>query len=148
MAANQKILTKEQLLAMPEEDYMNEQQLEFFRNLLNEQKEELEKSIQEAKTNLAQTERNTDLSDVATQQEMQQLYLRTVERQSKLLNKVNKTLEAIDNGDYGYCEVLGKPIGLKRLLARPTATMCIQAKEMQEHQEKTEGLTHTFKTHK
>lgn len=133
------MITKEQLLAMPKEDYMNEEQLAFFKNLLLQQKEELNHSIEQARSNLAEQERNPDPNDVATQQEMQQVYLRTVERQSKLLNKINKTLQLIEEGDYGYCEITGDPIGLERLLARPTATMSVAAKEIQEHHERTEG---------
>ena len=133
------MLTKEELLAMPEGDYMNKAQLGFFKTLLTEQKEELTASMVVAKQSLAHSEHNTDPNDVATQQEMQQLYLRTVERQGKLLNKVNESLQDIESGDYGYCELLGEPIGVPRLLARPTATLSIQAKEAQEHKEKTVG---------
>jgi DnaK suppressor protein len=133
------MLTKEELLAMPEKDYMNNAQLAFFKNLLEEQKEELNRAMSEAKQNLAKSEHNIDMNDVATEQEMQQIYLRTVERQSKLLNKINKTIRLIDSKDYGYCEISGDPIGIPRLLARPTATMSISAKEIQEHHEKTEG---------
>ncbi|MFT6836128.1 MAG: DnaK suppressor protein [Francisellaceae bacterium] len=134
------MLTQEKLLKMPEKDYMNEAQLQFFRALLKEQKDELSISVAEAKQNLSQTEHNIDLNDVATQQEMQQIYLRTVERQSKLISKINKTIILIDKQEYGYCEISGEPIGLKRLLARPTATMSVSAKEIQEHQERTGGI--------
>jgi DnaK suppressor protein len=134
------MLTKEQLFAMPEDDYMNKDQLAFFKALLTEQKDELDTSILAAKESLAHSEHNTDPNDVATQQEMQQIYLRTVERQGRLLNKITGSLRDIDSGEYGYCEVLGEPIGVRRLFARPTATMSIQAKEAQEHKEKTEGI--------
>lgn len=133
------MLSEKELLEMPEDDYMNEAQLNYFRHLLLNQKQELVEAIEAAKRSLAESERNTDLNDVATSQEIQQLYLRTVDRQSKLLRKVNKSLHAIDAGDYGFCEVTGEPIGLKRLLARPTATLSVQAKEIQEHQERTQG---------
>ncbi len=132
-------LTEAQLLAMPESDYMNEAQLEFFKKLLKLEEQELMHAIDEARAGLSNHEAEADLADVATQQEMQQLHLRTVERQTKLLKKVRETLRAIDEGDYGYCEETGEPIGLKRLLARPTATMSIQAKEAQEYKERTEG---------
>ncbi|MCF6766343.1 RNA polymerase-binding protein DksA [Thiotrichales bacterium 19S3-7] len=135
------MLTEAKLLAMKEDDYMNDEQLAFFRHLLEEHKNELVQSIEEAKKNLSEAEHNIDLNDVATQQEMQQLYLRTVERQGKLLRKVESAIKRTENGDYGYCEVTGEPIGLRRLLARPTATMSIQAKEIQEHHEKTEGTS-------
>ena len=134
------MLSEKELLSMSEDDYMNDQQLEFFRALLLKQQEELTSAIENAKKNLAGSERNTDLNDVASTQEMQQLYLRTVDRQSKLLRKVNESLRLIDSGDYGYCEVTGEIIGLQRLLARPTATLSVQAKEIQEHQEKTQGV--------
>ncbi|MCF6775280.1 RNA polymerase-binding protein DksA [Thiotrichales bacterium 19X7-9] len=135
------MLTEAKLLAMKEDDYMNDEQLAFFRHLLEENKQELVQSIEEAKKNLSEAEHNIDLNDVATQQEMQQLYLRTVERQGKLLRKVESAIKRTESGDYGYCEVTGEPIGLRRLLARPTATMSIQAKEIQEHHEKTEGTS-------
>ncbi|MBK2125945.1 TraR/DksA family transcriptional regulator [Fangia hongkongensis] len=133
------MLTEKELLKMPEDDYMNDEQLAFFKALLLQHKDELTIAIEDAKKSLAESERNTDLNDVATSQEMQQLYLRTVDRQSKLLRKVNGSLRLIDSGDYGYCEVTGDPIGVQRLLARPTATLSVQAKEIQEHQEKTQG---------
>ncbi|MCF6806803.1 TraR/DksA C4-type zinc finger protein [Thiotrichales bacterium 19S9-12] len=135
------MLTEAKLLAMTEDDYMNDEQLGFFRHLLEENKNELVLSIEEAKKNLSEAEHNIDLNDVATQQEMQQLYLRTVERQGKLLRKVESAIKRTESGDYGYCEVTGEPIGLRRLLARPTATLSIQAKEIQEHHEKTEGTS-------
>ncbi|MCF6767521.1 TraR/DksA C4-type zinc finger protein [Thiotrichales bacterium 19S11-10] len=135
------MLTEAKLLAMTEDDYMNDEQLGFFRHLLEEHKNELVLSIEEAKKNLSEAEHNIDLNDVATQQEMQQLYLRTVERQGKLLRKVESAIKRTESGDYGYCEVTGEPIGLRRLLARPTATLSIQAKEIQEHHEKTEGTS-------
>ena len=125
---------------MSNADYMNEQQLAFFKDLLSTQKNELTLAIDNAKKSLSESERNTDLNDVASSQEMQQLYLRTVDRQGKLLRKVNEALRYIENGEYGYCEVTGEPIGLKRLLARPTATLSVEAKEIQEHQERTQGV--------
>lgn len=133
------MLTKEEIFAMPEEDYMNQKQLEFFKNLLKIQLEQLNSSIKQAKENLLENEHNIDPNDVASQQEIQQLFLRTVEREGRLLNKVNKSLQCIENGEYGYCKATGEPIGLKRLYARPTASLSIAAKEAQEHKEKTEG---------
>lgn len=134
------MLTEKELLNMPEDAYMNEEQLAFFKELLLQQKQELSEAIDDAKQSLAESERNTDLNDVATSQEMQQIYLRTVDRQSKLLRKVNESLKHIENGEYGYCELTGEPIGVQRLLARPTATLSVQAKEIQEHQERTQGI--------
>lgn len=139
-----KIITKEELLKMPEKDYMNQKQLNFFESLLMEQAQEIELSVQQAKEALANSEQEIDLNDVATKQEMQQLHLRTMERQGKLLNKVKQSLIMIrkgKQGDYGYCLESGEPIGLHRLLARPTATLSIQSKQAQEHQERTVGTS-------
>ena len=133
------MLTEAKILKMSDDDYMNAEQLAFFEAVLKEQRAELTLSIEEARASLADNENNADPSDIATKQEMQQVHLRTAERQAKLLSKVNKAIERIHNDDYGYCEETGEPIGIPRLLARPTATMSIQAKEAQEHHEKTEG---------
>jgi DnaK suppressor protein len=138
---SKKIITEEQLLKMPESKYMNQDQLDFFENLLKEQAVELEDSILKAKEALADSEQEIDLNDVATKQEMQQLHLRTMERQAKLVKKLNKSLMLIKEGEYGYCLETGEPIGLRRLLARPTATLSIQSKQAQEHQEKTIGTS-------
>ena len=135
------IITEDQLLKMPESKYMNQKQLDFFENLLKEQAIELDSSILQAKQALADSEQEIDLNDVATKQEMQQLHLRTMERQAKLVKKLNKSLMLIKEGEYGYCLETGEPIGLKRLLARPTATLSIQSKQAQEHQEKTIGTS-------
>jgi len=102
-------------------------------------KTELEESIASARKALSENETNADPSDIATVQEMQQLHLRTVERQTKLMHKVEQAIDRINTGEYGYCEETGEPIGIPRLLARPTATMSIQAKEAQEYKERTEG---------
>ena len=141
---NKKIITKEELLKMPESKYMNQQQLDFFESLLLEQAKEIELSVQQAKEALANSEQEIDLNDVATKQEMQQLHLRTMERQGKLINKVKQSLMMIrkgSQGDYGYCLETGEPIGLQRLLARSTATLSIQSKQAQEHQERTIGTS-------
>jgi DnaK suppressor protein len=141
---DKKTITKEELLKMPESKYMNQQQLDFFESLLLEQAQEIELSVQQAKEALANSEQEIDLNDVATKQEMQQLHLRTMERQGKLINKVKQSIMMIrkgSQGDYGYCFETGEPIGLQRLLARPTATLSIQSKQAQEHQERTIGTS-------
>lgn len=129
----------EDLLKMKKSDYMNEKQLNFFKQILLLQKKEIVTIVYNIKKDLSKSERNADLNDIASSQEIQQIYLRNIDRQSKLLYKVNKALIRISKKEYGYCKVTGEPIGLKRLLARPTATLSIEAKEIQEHQEKTQG---------
>lgn len=133
------MLTEEQILKMSDEDYMNKEQLAFFRQRLLGMKQELMDVIEQARASLSAQEKNADPADVATLQEMQQLHLRTAERQTKLLHKIEASLKQIDAGEYGYCEETGEPIGIPRLLARPTATKSIVAKETQEYREKTEG---------
>jgi len=133
------MITEEQLKKMSDDEYMNEVQTEFFHHKLQEIKTDLEESIDIARQALADNEVSSDVSDIATKQEMQQLHLRTVERQTKLLHKVEEAINRVTTGEYGYCEETGEPIGILRLLARPTATMSIQAKEAQEYKERTEG---------
>ncbi len=133
------IINREQLLNMPESDYMNEVQLSFFRNLLETQKEEILADISEVKNTLQVNERNSDVTDIATVIEQQQIDLKRTDRERKLLNKINKTIKLIDEGEYGFCEETGEPIGLQRLLARPTTTLSIEAKQQQEFKEKTVG---------
>ena len=131
--------TKEDLIAMPESEYMNEDQLAYFLELLQTTRDELLKEIAEAKENLTVKEDMPDPLDLAAHQEMFQLNLRTTERKTRLLHKVETAIQRIHDGSYGYCSKTGEPIGVPRLLARPTATLCIDSKEQQEHHEKTEG---------
>lgn len=134
-----KALTEKDLLKMSEEEYMNDDQLQYFQNLLKNQKDEILETIRETRLQMASVESEADPSDVASNHEALQLGLRTSERLTKHLKNIESALQRISEGEYGYCEVSGEPIGLKRLLARPTATMSIQAKEDQEYREKIEG---------
>jgi DnaK suppressor protein len=134
-----KTITKEELLTMPADEYMNDVQLAYFKGILTQQKSEILADMENVKKELIGSEKNADMNDVASTYESQQLELKRVDRERKLLNKINHTLANIDNGEYGYCEVTGDEIGLKRMIARPTATMTIEAKERQEFKEKTVG---------
>ena len=134
-----KTITKDELLTMPADEYMNDVQLAYFKDTLNQQKSEILADIENIKKELIGSEKNADMNDVASTYESQQLELKRVDRERKLLNKINQTLANINNGEYGYCEVTGDEIGLKRMIARPTATMTIEAKERQEFKEKTVG---------
>jgi DnaK suppressor protein len=131
-------LTDEQILNMPEEDYMNPIQLAYFKiKLLLAEQEILDNA---KKTTQAFQEQDTnyiaDPSDRATLEEEYALELRTRDRERKLLQKIRKVLSFIESGDYGFCEDSGEPIGLKRLLARPTATLTIEAQERREKLQK------------
>jgi DnaK suppressor protein len=130
------MLTEEQLLAASEDDYMNDEQLEFFRNLLKTQAEEVRESLASAREQLASFENEPDELDKASVEEERRMALRFLDRQTKLLPKIDQSIKRIDDGDFGYCEVTGEPIGIKRLLLRPTATLCAEEKQRQEMKER------------
>lgn len=123
------------------EEYMNPDQLQHFTDILNSWKQELMEEVDRTKEHM-QTEINNyaDPSDRASQEEEFSLELRTRDRERKLIKKINKTLELIDRGDYGYCEACGVEIGIRRLEARPTATLCIDCKTLAEIKEKQLGV--------
>lgn len=130
------MLTEEQLLAASDNEYMNEEQLEFFRNLLKQQAEEVRESLANARAQLASFENEPDELDKAAIEEERRMALRFIDRQTKLLPKVDQALKRIDNDEFGFCEVTGDPIGIRRLLLRPTATLCAEEKQRQEMQER------------
>lgn len=123
------------LLAMPASDYMNDEQLQFFRHRLLAERSELEVHLKEVKTAIASHERDSDEADQASFEEELRLALRQADRESRLLSNIEAVLKRIENGEYGYCEETGEPIGLPRLFFRPTAKLCIEAKERQESKE-------------
>ncbi len=119
-----------------EDDYMNEDQLAFFRELLVKQQNELIENANSTTAELKKHETAPDPADRATQEEEYALELRTRDRERKMLNKIQASIRAIDSGEYGYCQDTGEPIGLKRLLARPTATLSVEAQERRERLKK------------
>ncbi len=120
----------------PEDDYMNEEHQAFFRELLMKLQEELINNAAATTDHLQEQESTPDPADRATQEEEYALELRTRDRERKLLAKVQASIRQIDEGDYGYCKDTGEPIGLKRLLARPTATLSVEAQERREQMKK------------
>ncbi len=131
------MLTEEELRAAPEEEYMSQEQLEFFRQRLLAQRAEIEADIERARGELSEAENEPDELDRASAEEERWLSLRISEREGKLLRKIDEALARIDEGSYGYCEDTGDPIGIPRLLARPTATLSAEAKARREQLEKT-----------
>ncbi len=129
-------LTEAELLAMPEDDYMNTRQLEFFRALLERMREEIFENGQTTISHLRETEATPDEADRATQEEEHVLEQRIRDRERKQLRKIDGALDRIANRTYGYCEASGEPIGLRRLLARPTATLSIEEQERHEREER------------
>jgi DnaK suppressor protein len=134
-----KIPTEAELLRMPAKDYMNEAQLAFFRQTLQNLREELMANAGETSEHLRETPSVPDPADRATIEEEHALELRTRDRERKLMKKVEQSLARIEAGDYGYCDETGEPIGLKRLLARPTATLSIEAQQRRELKQKMYG---------
>lgn len=122
------------------EEYMNENQLEYFRQKLVKWRDELVKESESTLQDLKQTTLNEpDPNDRASNESDQALELRTRDRMRKLIKKINQALDRIENGTYGYCEDTGEPIGLARLEARPVATLSIEAQERHERKEKTQA---------
>ena len=132
-------LTEEEILKAPEKDYMNEAQLAFFRKKLLELRDQLLQNADDTGEHLRENEVTTDPSDRATLEEEYTLELRTRDRERKLLKKVEKSLRLIDDGSYGWCEETGEPIGVPRLIARPTATLSLEAQERRERAQKLYG---------
>lgn len=129
-------ITEADLLKMPTQQYMNQVQLAFFRDRLLALKREIAQNAYATSDNLRSTEFQIDPSDRATQEEEHSIELRVRDRERKLLRKIDQALARIDDGSYGYCEETGEPIGLRRLLARPTATLSVEAQQRRERRER------------
>ncbi len=120
-----------------DEPFMNERQVEYFRRKLLNWKEDLLADTRDTIEGLQDSTRNIpDVADRASEETDRALELRTRDRQRKLVAKIDSAIRRIDEGEYGYCEVTGEPISLKRLDARPIATMSLEAQERHERREK------------
>ncbi|MFG5382562.1 MULTISPECIES: RNA polymerase-binding protein DksA [unclassified Yoonia] len=119
------------------EPFMNERQTEYFRRKLQNWKAEILEDSRDTVAGMKDQTRNIpDVADRASEETDRALELRTRDRQRKLVNKIDAALRRIDEGEYGYCEITGEPISLKRLDARPIATMSLEAQERHERREK------------
>lgn len=137
MKKSLKLLTERELLAMPVDSYMNDQQLAFFRVRLDTQRSEILANAVESEGHLHDdSDTVADPADRATLEEEHALELRVRDRERKLLKKIVAALGRIEDGSYGYCEETGEPIGLPRLLAKPQAEYCIEAQERHEVKER------------
>ena len=133
-------LTDAEVLAMPDSEYMNDKQVDFFRAKLTQLKEDILSNAGETTEHLREdTSIVPDPADRATIEEEHALELRTRDRERKLLKKISQSLARIEAGDYGYCDETGEPIGLGRLLARPTATLSLEAQQRREMKQKMFG---------
>ena len=119
------------------EPFMNAKQKEFFRRKLNDWRKEIINETKETLSNLQYEPNNfSDLADRASSETDRSLELRSRDRQRKLVGKIDEALSRIEDGSYGYCEETGEEISLKRLIARPIATLSIDAQELHERKEK------------
>ena len=132
-------LTEAEVLKQPESEYMSKEQLAFFKEKLVELRGQILHNATDTGEHLRDNEVATDPSDRATQEEEYTLELRTRDRERKLLKKVDKVIRMVDDGSFGWCEETGEPIGLARLIARPTATLSIEAQERRERMQKLFG---------
>ncbi len=124
----------------PGEEYMNEQQRAHFRKILESWRNELREEVDRTKTHMQDEAANfPDPVDRAAQEEEFSLELRTRDRERKLIKKIEKTLQLIDEDDFGFCESCGIEIGIRRLEARPTADLCVDCKTLAEIKEKQIG---------
>lgn len=133
-------LTDEEVLSMSDDDYMNDAQLAFFRHKLVRLKNDILTSAGETTEHLREdTVVVPDPADRATIEEEHALELRTRDRERKLLKKIEQSIARIDSGDYGYCDETGEPIGVGRLIARPTASLSLEAQQRRELKQKMFG---------
>lgn len=139
MVNGRRLPTEGELLKMPESTYMNQEQLAFFKHRLQQMERELLQNADETTEHLRETVIVPDPADRATIEEEHALELRTRDRERKLLKKVQQALARIEAGDYGFCEETGDPIGIPRLLARPTATLSLEAQQRREMKQKMYG---------
>lgn len=132
-----KIELEEGYIPSDQEEYMNPKQLEYFKRKLVAWKQELIHEAQETMIHLKEDKLNEpDIADRAMAEADAAFELRSRGRYRKLITKIEHALQRIDNNNYGYCEETGEPIGLKRLEARPVATLCIEAQEKHENFER------------
>ena len=134
-----KLLTEKQILAAPADEYMSPAQLAFFRARLVAERDALLESAHNTTEHLQDYVATPDPADRATIEEEHALELRTRDRERKLLKKIEQSIASIDAGEYGYCDETGEPIGVPRLLARPTATLSLEAQQRRELKQKMFG---------
>ncbi|HTX49705.1 MAG TPA: RNA polymerase-binding protein DksA [Caulobacteraceae bacterium] len=137
MQATATVLEETEYRPSEDEPFMNERQLEYFKQKLLGWKEDILRESRETVSHLqAETENHPDLADRASSETDRALELRTRDRQRKLISKIDDALRRIEDGVYGFCEETGEPIGLARLEARPIATLSLEAQERHERRER------------
>ena len=127
------------LLAAPLEEYMSPPQLEFFRARLEGERKRLLECARRTLEQMQEVAAEPDFNDRASREEKFLLEFRVRDRERNLLKKIERALQCIENGTYGWCQKTGEPVGIPRLLARPAANLCIEAQERHELLERTHG---------
>jgi DnaK suppressor protein len=139
MTADTTLLTEKQILAAPMDEYMSAAQLAFFRARLVAERDALLGSARKTTESLQENVATPDPADRASMEEDHTLELRVRDRERKMLHKIDEAIARIDNNNYGWCEESGEPIGIQRLMARPTATYSLEAQERHEIRRKMKG---------
>ena len=135
------MLSKRQLIQAAKQDYMSRDQLDYFKSLLEQQKNSVKASIRSCRDTLLDNDIESDPLDTASQEEIKQITLLRVQRDTYLLHQIELALERIYTGDYGYCEETGDQIGVRRLLANPLTTLCIEACQNEEFRIRVDGVS-------
>lgn len=139
MNPGSKLLTEKQILAAPADEYMSAAQLAFFRARLVAERDALLESAHHTTEHLQDFVATPDPADRASLEEDHTLELRVRDRERKMLHKIDQAIDRIDNKNYGWCEDSGEPIGIARLMARPTASYSVEAQERHEIRRKMQG---------
>ncbi len=129
-------MTKEKLLAMPADDYMNAEQQAFFADLLKQMKVETQERIEQSRVTIESLDSPADPADAASVEEERHWLVNAIERDQRLLPQLEMALDRIADDSFGWCDDSGEPIGLKRLLISPTTKYCIEAQERHEQLDK------------
>ncbi len=128
------MLTEEQIIAAPEDDYMNDEQLGFFKQRLLDMRKSLQMADEDTNISHLDVERAADESDRATQEEQYWIQVHMKERESNLIRDIDQAIHRLRIGDYGFCEDTGEEIGIRRLLIRPTSKYTAEAQARRELQ--------------
>lgn len=139
MSKTIKLLSDEELLAAQDSEYMSEAQLQTFKQRLIDEENALRDAAESTAHHLQETEAAPDPTDRASAEEEHTLELRVRDRERKQLKKIAQALQRIVDGSYGWCEESGEPIGIARLLARPTASLCLESQEHHEQRKRQFG---------
>jgi len=136
ISQNHPMLTEAKIFAMSPSEYMSATQLDYFKTLLENQLADIETNMSHTSEHLREKEDAADPVDRATQEEVRGLELRARDRERKHIKTIESALRRIEDGTYGYCEETGEPIGIARLIARPTTKLSIEAQERHERRER------------